>query len=284
MKRMVLVSSKGSDASNKMCQLMENILSRALIPFWSHASTVSSLSELKEVIDSTPIDLILVTDLPSAREVPISRELPALGIFLDEQLDLTSSRIIDDLELLDLIFTESEIELNLSNPTIVIGSVFDVEYFDPRNNERPREYILDFDIDDKMLVLTSSDYDLSIVKSNLPKDMINDLNFMSLVKSPSLTSEQIVSSLQHSEVLLISEGQQIHPLISNHAMAAGCPIIDCRSDDPRKWSDKLFQIWREWIRAGKVPRHPDEDLIKKAKIEFGLEAFGSKISSYLEDI
>jgi len=284
MKRMVLVSSTGSDGSNKMCQLMENILSRALIPFWSHASTVSSLSELKQVIDSTPVNLILVTDLPSAREVPISRELPAVGIFLDEQLNSTSNRIIDDLELLDLIFTESDIEINFSNSSRVIGSTFDVDYFDPRHNERPREYITDFDIEDKMLVLISSDYNLSFVKSSLPQEMINDLNLMSLIKSPSLTPEQIVSALQHSEVLLISEGQPIHPLIADHAMAAGCPIIDCRTDDPRKWNDKLFQIWKEWIRSGKVPRHPDENLIAKAQKEFGLGSFGLKIGNYLEDL
>ena len=91
-------------------------------------------------------------------------------------------------------------------------------------------------------------------------------------------TDRIIALLQHSEVLMIADGNPYHPNLELHASASGCPSLNCTSEDPRQWMEHFMQIHRDWIRAGKVPRFPDENTIENIRKTNGLRAYGNSLA------
>ena len=54
--------------------------------------------------------------------------------------------------------------------------------------------------------------------------------------------------------------------------------LNCNSEDPREWMEEFVRIHRDWVRAGKVPRFPDEGAIENTRKTNGLIAYGHSLA------
>ena len=228
------------------------------------------------------IDLVHFVDPQSASFARINRSYPAVGSLFFDSPDL-SSRMVDDLDLLDLVLVESEaLSSRLKSETWEIGTCLDVDAFSPESNPKSRDLLASIDDDSKMLVCVGTDSDLQLLFAELDKEIVSDCNFVKMhsneMEQLSDDTDQIIALLQHSEVLIIAEGNPYHPNLELHASASGCPSLDCKSEDPRPWMEHFMQIYEDWIRAGKVPRFPDEKAIENIRKTNGLRAYGNSLA------
>jgi len=262
--------------------MIADALNRARVPFWTKAATVRSTSELDAALAIGGIDLVHFVDPMAASFARINRSYPAVGsLFVDSPT--LSSRMTDDLDLLDLVLVESEeLSSSLKSETLEIGTCLDVDAFSPESNPKPREFLKPFDDEAKMLVSIGTDCDFQELVTELDDEVISDCNFVMMqsneVQQLFDEPDRIIALLQHSEVLMIAEGNPYHPNLVLHASASGCPTLNCNSEDPREWIEQFVRIHRDWTRAGKVPRFPDENAIENIRKTNGLRAYGHNLA------
>ena len=262
--------------------MIADALNRARVPFWTKAGTVRSSSELDAALEIGGIDLVHFVDPQSASFARINRSYAAVGSLFIDSPNL-SSRMVDDLDLLDLVLVESEVlSSSLKSETWEIGTCLDIDAFSPESNPKSRDYLAPFDDDSKMLVSIGTDSDFQVLVATLDKEIVSDCNFI-LMHSNEMDhfideSDRIIALLQHSEVLIIADGNPYHPNLVLHASASGCPSLNCNSEDPREWMEEFVRIHRDWVRAGKVPRFPDESAIENTRKTNGLIAYGHSLA------
>ncbi len=282
MKRVLLATTELQGEESYGHLMIADSLNRARVPFWTKAGTVRSSSELEAAMEIGGIDLVHFVDPQSASFARINRSYPAVGSLFIDSSNL-SSRMVDDLDLLDLVLVESEIlSSSLKCETWNIGTCLDVDAFSPESNPKVRDLLAPIDDESKMLVCVGTDSDFQVLVAELDKEIIADCNFV-MMHSNEMEylldeSDRIIALMQHSEVLLIGDGNLYHPKLELHASASGCPSLNCTSQDPRQWIEDFTQIHRDWIRAGKVPRFPDERAIENIRKTNGLEAYGRSLA------
>ena len=282
MKRLLLATSEPEGEESYGHLMIADALNRARVPFWTKAATVRSTSELDAALDIGGIDLVHFVDPKAASFARINRSYPAVGsLFVDSPT--LSSRMTDDLDLLDLVLVESEeLSSSLKSETLEIGTCLDVDAFSPESNPKSREFLKSFDDESKMLVSIGTDCDFQELVAELDDEIISDCNFVMMqsneVQQLFDEPDRIIALLQHSEILLIAEGNPYHPNLVLHASASGCPTLNCNSEDPREWIEKFVRIHRDWTRAGKVPRFPDENAIENIRKTNGLRAHGHNLA------
>ncbi|MEL0268316.1 MAG: hypothetical protein VXA14_04335 [Euryarchaeota archaeon] len=282
MKRVLLATAEPEGEESYGHLMIADSLNRARVPFWTKAGTVRSSSELEAALEIGGIDLVHFVDPQSASFARINRSYPAVGSLFIDSPNL-SSRTVDDLDLLDLVLVESEIlSSSLKCETWNIGTCLDVDEFSPESNPKPRDLLASIDDESKMLVCVGTDYGFQNLVAELDKEIISDCNFVMLHSNEMEhlldESDRIIALMQHSEVLLVGGGNLYHPNLELHASASGCPSLNCTSQDPRQWIEDFTQIHRDWIRAGKVPRFPDERAIENVRKTNGLEAYGRNLA------
>tara|TARA_Y100000361_G_scaffold133475_1_gene131754 strand:- start:250 stop:1116 length:867 start_codon:yes stop_codon:yes gene_type:complete len=282
MKRLLLATSEPEGEESYGHLMIADALNRARVPFWTKAATVRSTSELDAALAIGGIDLVHFVDPMAASFARINRSYPAVGsLFVDSPT--LSSRMTDDLDLLDLVLVESEeLSSSLKSETLEIGTCLDVDAFSPESNPKPREFLKPFDDESKMLVSIGTDCDFQELVTELDHEVISDCNFVMMqsneVQQLFDQPDRIIALLQHSEVLMIAEGNPYHPNLVLHASASGCPTLNCNSEDPREWIEQFVRIHRDWTRAGKVPRFPDENAIENIRKTNGLRAYGHNLA------
>ena len=282
MKRVLLATTEPEGEESYGHLMIADTLNRARVPYWTKAGTVRSSSELEAALEIGGIDLVHFVDPQSASFARINRSYPAVGSLFIDSPNL-SSRTVDDLDLLDLVLVESEIlSFSLKCETWNIGTCLDVDAFSPESNPKPRDLLASIDDESKMLICVGTDYGFQNLVAELDKEIISDCNFVMLHSNETEhlldESDRIITLMQHSEVLLIGGGNLYHPNLELHASASGCPSLNCTSQDPRQWIEDFMQIHRDWIRAGKVPRFPDERAIENVRKTNGLEAYGRSLA------
>ena len=282
MKRVLLATTEPEGEESYGHLMIADALNRARVPFWTKAGTVRSSSELDAALAIGGIDLVHFVDPMAASFARINRSYPAVGsLFVDSPT--LSSRMTDDLDLLDLVLVESEeLSSSLKSETLEIGTCLDVDAFSPESNPKPREFLKPFDDESKMLVSIGTDCDFQELVTELDHEVISDCNFVMMqsneVQQLFDQPDWIIALLQHSEVLMIAEGNPYHPNLVLHASASGCPTLNCNSEDPREWIEQFVRIHRDWTRAGKVPRFPDENAIENIRKTNGLRAYGHNLA------
>ena len=159
MKRLLLATSEPEGEESYGHLMIADALNRARVPFWTKAATVRSTSELDAALAIGGIDLVHFVDPTAASFARINRSYPAVGsLFVDSPT--LSSRMTDDLDLLDLVLVESEeLSSSLKSETLEIGTCLDVDAFSPESNPKPREFLKPFDDESKMLVSIGTDCD-----------------------------------------------------------------------------------------------------------------------------
>lgn len=282
MKRVLLATAEPEGEESYGHLMIADSLNRARVPFWTKAGTVRSSSELEAALEIGGIDLVHFVDPQSASFARINRSYPAVGSLFIDSPNL-SSRTVDDLDLLDLVLVESDIlSSSLKCETWNIGTCLDVDAFSPESNPKPRDLLASIDDESKMLVCVGTDCGFQNLVAELDKEIISDCNFVMLHSNEMEhlldESDRIIALMQHSEVLLVGGGNLYHPNLELHASASGCPSLNCTSQDPRQWMEDFMQIHRDWIRAGKVPRFPDERAIENIRKTNGLEAYGRSLA------
>ena len=282
MKRLLLATSEPEGEESYGHLMIADALNRARVPFWTKAATVRSTSELDAALAIGGIDLVHFVDPTAASFARINRSYPAVGSLFVDSPNL-SSRMTDDLDLLDLVLVESEeLSSSLKSETLEIGTCLDVDAFSPESNPKSRDYLDSIDDDSKMLVCVGTDSNFQELMAELDKEIIFDCNFVMMhsneMEQLLEESDRIIALLQHSEILLIADGNPYHPNLELHASASGCPTLNCNSEDPREWIEQFVQIHLDWIRAGKVPRFPDEKAIENVHKNNGLRAYGNVLA------
>ena len=282
MKRVLLATTEPEGEESYGHLMIADALNRARVPFWTKAGTARSSSELDAALEVGGIDLVHFVDPQSASFARINRSYAAVGSLFFDSPNL-SSRMVDDLDLLDLVLVESEIlSSSLKCEAWNIGTCLDVDAFSPESNPKVRDLLAPIDDESKMLVCVGTDSDFQVLVAELDKEIIADCNFV-MMHSNEMEylldeSDRIIALMQHSEVLLIGDGNLYHPNLELHASASGCPSLNCTSQDPRQWIEDFMGIHRDWIRAGKVPRLPDERAIENVRKTNGLEAYGRNLA------
>ena len=282
MKRVLLATTEPEGEESYGHLMIADALNRARVPFWTKAGTVRSSSELDAALELGGIDLVHFVDPQSASFARINRSYAAVGSLFIDSPNL-SSRMVDDLDLLDLVLVESEVlSSSLKSETWEIGTCLDIDAFSPESNPKSRDYLAPIDDDSKMLVSIGTDSDFQVLVAELDKEIVSDCNFI-LMHSNEMEyffdeSDRIIALLQHSEVLIIADGNPYHPNLVLHASASGCPTLNCNSEDPREWMEEFVRIHRDWVRAGKVPRFPDDNAIENTRKTNGLIAYGRSLA------
>jgi glycosyltransferase involved in cell wall biosynthesis len=136
------------------------------------------------------------------------------------------------------------------------------------------------------------------VITSLPEEVADDIHMLHIGSEVELDDEQLVAAFQHAEVLLfpsISEGFGYPPAI---AMAAGCPVIAANlpthnevipercllpETDVVAWVDEIVKVHAAWMRAGGVPRNPDDSIIDHVKNTLSAEAQGQAMAEAYHD-
>ena len=237
--------------------------------------------------------------------VPVGDQRP--GLFRRRDL----KRLKEGLARADLLICASEMtrrdveRMFPGKPTALVRHQIDLDYWDPEGNPRPRELIAEHDDDSKLLLITVGSDEprnrLDFVReviTNIPEEVADDIHMLHIGSEVELDDEQLVAAFQHAEVLLfpsISEGFGYPPAI---AMAAGCPVIAANlpthnevipercllpETDVVAWVDEIVKVHAAWMRAGGVPRNPDDSIIDHVKNTLSAEAQGQAMAEAYHD-
>ncbi|SVA47390.1 uncharacterized protein METZ01_LOCUS100244 [marine metagenome] len=237
--------------------------------------------------------------------VPVGNQRP--GLFRRRDL----KRLKDGLARADLLICASEMtrrdveRMFPGKPTALVRHQIDLDYWDPEGNPRSRELIAEHDDDSKCLLITVGTDEprnrLNFVReviTSLPEEVADDIHMLHIGSEVELDDEQLVAAFQHAEALLfpsISEGFGYPPAI---AMAAGCPVIAANlpnhnevipercllpATDVVAWVDEIVKVHAAWMRAGGVPRNPDDSIIDHVKNTLSAEAQGQAMAEAYHD-
>ena len=181
----------------------------------------------------------------------------------------------------------------------LVRDSLDEDFWDPNRNLRDREILGETGDEGKCLLVSVGEKDprwrsqfVSEVMAMLPEEVRSDI-LLFRIGSGRVDWEKIAAYFQHAEAVLypgVSVGFRSPPL---EAMASGCPVL--ASDLPLHdevlparcllpatetdhWVSAILEIHADWIRAGGVPRHPDDELLSIAKSSFGRTAHGVSLA------
>jgi len=237
--------------------------------------------------------------------VPVGDQRP--GLFRRRDL----KRLKEGLARADLLICASEMtrrdveRMFPGKPTALVRHQIDLDYWDPEGNPHSRELIAEHDDDSKCLLITVGTDEprnrLNFVReviTSLPEEVADDIHMLHIGSEVELDDEQLVAAFQHAEALLfpsISEGFGYPPAI---AMAAGCPVIAANlpthnevipercllpETDVVAWVDEIVKVHAAWMRAGGVPRNPDDSIIDHVKNTLSAEAQGQAMAEAYHD-
>lgn len=181
----------------------------------------------------------------------------------------------------------------------LVRDSIDDDFWDPNRNPRPRSMLGDSGDEGKCLLVSVGEGDprwrahfVSEVIGLVPEEIREDL-MLFRIGAGRVDWEQVAAAFQHAEAVLypgVSVGFRSPPL---EAIASGCPVLasDLPMHDevlpPRcllpatesdHWVSAIVDIHTEWVRAGGVPRHVDDDLLSLAKASFGRSAHGDALA------
>jgi hypothetical protein len=182
---------------------------------------------------------------------------------------------------------------------MLVRDSIDDEFWDPYRNPRPRSMLGDSGDEEKCLLVSVGEKDprwrsqfISEVISLVPEEVREDL-LLFRIGAGRIDWEQVAAAFQHAEAVLypgVSVGFRSPPL---EAMASGCPVLAsdlpmhdevlpprCMlpATDSDYWVSAIVELHSEWVRAGGVPRHVDDELLSLAKESFGRSAHGGALS------
>ncbi len=182
---------------------------------------------------------------------------------------------------------------------VLVRDSIDDEFWDPNRNPRKREILGDSGDEGKCLLVSVGEKDprwrsqfVSEVISLVPEEVRGDI-LLFRIGSGKVDWEKVAAYFQHAEAVLypgVSVGFRSPPL---EAIASGCPVLASDlplhdevlpprcllpATDPDHWVSAIVEIHAEWIRAGGVPRHVDDELLSMAKSSFGRSAHGEALS------
>ena len=182
---------------------------------------------------------------------------------------------------------------------VLVRDSIDDELWDPNRNPRPRSMLGEYADEEKCLLVTVGERDprwraqfVSEVIALVPEEVREDL-LLFRIGSGRIDWEQVAAAFEHAEGMLypgVSVGFRSPPL---EAMGSGCPVL--ASDLPMHdevlpsrcllpatnsdyWVSAIVDIHAEWVRAGGVPRHVDDELLSMAKRSFGRSAHGDALA------
>ena len=187
-------------------------------------------------------------------------------------------------------------------PTALVRHQIDVDFWNPESNPQPRKLLTDYgDEDSKILLLTVGSNEprkrldfVEEILDVLPAKISDDINIIHVGSEVKLSDKELAAAFQHAEALLfpsISEGFGYPPA---EAMAAGCPVLAADksahneiiptrcllpSNEIRAWCDAIESIHSEWVRAGRVERIPDDELIEYVKKNLSPKAQGKNLAA-----
>ena len=181
----------------------------------------------------------------------------------------------------------------------LVRDSLDEDFWDPNRNLRDREILGETGDEGKCLLVSVGEKDprwrsqfVSEVMSMLPEEVRDDI-LLFRIGSGRVDWEKIAAYFQHAEAVLypgVSVGFRSPPL---EAMASGCPVLASDlplhdevlparcllpATEPDHWVSAILEIHADWIRAGGVPRHPDDELLSIAKSSFGRTAHGVSLA------
>ncbi len=181
----------------------------------------------------------------------------------------------------------------------LVRDSLDEDFWDPNRNLRDREILGETGDEGKCLLVSVGEKDprwrsqfVSEVMSMLPEEVREDI-LLFRIGSGRVDWEKIAAYFQHAEAVLypgVSVGFRSPPL---EAMASGCPVLASDlplhdevlparcllpATEPDHWVSAILEIHADWIRAGGVPRHPDDELLSIAKSSFGRTAHGVSLA------
>ena len=181
----------------------------------------------------------------------------------------------------------------------LVRDSLDADFWDPNRNLRDREILGETGDEGKCLLVSVGEKDprwrsqfVSEVMSMLPEEVRGDI-LLFRIGSGRVDWEKIAAYFQHAEAVLypgVSVGFRSPPL---EAMASGCPVLASDlplhdevlparcllpATEPDHWVSAILEIHADWIRAGGVPRHPDDELLSIAKSSFGRAAHGVSLA------
>jgi len=215
----------------------------------------------------------------------------------------------EGMERADLLLCSSEMTMEDARAmfpmtrSVLVRDSIDDSFWDPHRNPRSRSLLGDYGGEDKLLLVSVGEKDprwraqfVSEVMAMLPEEVRDDLQLFR-IGTGKINWEKVAAAFQHSEAMLypgVSVGFRSPPL---EAMAAGCPVL--ASDLPLHgevlplrcllpatgsdhWVSAILEIHSEWVRAGGVPRHVDDELLDLAKGSFGRSAHGEALSRAYE--
>ena len=181
----------------------------------------------------------------------------------------------------------------------LVRDSLDEDFWDPNRNLRDREILGETGDEGKCLLVSVGEKDprwrsqfVSEVMSMLPEEVREDI-LLFRIGSGRVDWEKIAAYFQHAEAVLypgVSVGFRSPPL---EAMASGCPVLASDlplhdevlparcllpATEPDQWVSAILEIHADWIRAGGVPRHPDDELLSIAKSSFGRTAHGVSLA------
>ncbi len=186
---------------------------------------------------------------------------------------------------------------------VLVRDSIDESFWNPLRNLRPRSLLGDYGNEEKCLLVSVGEKDprwraqfVSEVMSMIPEEVREDL-LLYRIGTGKIDWDKVVAAFQHAEVVLypgVSVGFRNPPM---EAMASGCPVL--ASDlplhnevlphrfilpptDPDHWVSAILEVHSEWVRAGGVPRHVDENLLSLADLSLGRSAHGEALSRAYE--
>ena len=260
-------------------QAIESLLDKALVPQWTKVGTIEHEQvtglvqravkrwythprSVTKISESTPADIINITDQEQAHLVPKKCPVPVI-VTVHDLFHINPRKIIGgdvtvsvgeqnpglfrrrDLRMLkkgleraDMIICISEstlMDVRMMFPgkkTALVRHQIDTEYWSPFSNPKPRELLRDFDSESKMLIITlGSNEDRKRLKfakkviSSLPDEVSKDINTIHIGSEVKLTEDQLLAALQSAEGLLFPSASEGFGYPPAEAMAAGCPVI-----------------------------------------------------------
>jgi len=182
---------------------------------------------------------------------------------------------------------------------VLVRDSIDDDFWDPNRNHRPRSMLGDYGDEGKCLLVSVGEKDprwraqfVNEVIGLVPDEVREDL-LLFRIGSGRIDWEQVAAAFQHAEAMLypgVSIGFHSPAL---EACAAGCPVLASDlpmhdellpprcllpATDSDYWVSAIVGIHAEWVRAGGVPRHVDDELLSMAKLSFGRSAHGDALA------
>jgi len=343
LRRVILIKGNSQiESGYKIFQsVTEIMLDKAKVPGWTKAKVIelsgNSRKDKKIIereIKDKKIDLIHFTNqddaglVPKKSGIPIAISVHNLFDFNPRTLDAgdmpiplgrrsSNSKHIKFMEEIRMGFNRSDLLICSTKMTLGMASEsfpnstnslvripIDSNYWNPDNNKSDEEFSENFDISEKLLLVSVGDSSkmfrqdfIDSVVNSLPSE-IKDEIFLLKIGIQKLTKNQILAAFCNAEAMLypgLTIGFQNPSL---EAMAVGCKVIasslpthdeiipdNCLlpPSDIDAWRDEIMNLYDDWVKSGKVTMFRDEELITNSK-KYNYDSQGIKLAHAYNNI